>query len=240
MALVVLLTPMAFAFKIPCVIPIAYALISAPSAIVAVGCGGIVYYMMEYVKKAAAGMRGSDAAGLMGQVSAYAKTVFQNKEMWVAIAACIICFLVVYTVRRQSVVNIIIITAGDMYFGLNSQFSSLIIGGAAGIVVGLIMELFLFSVDYSRSERFEYEDDEYHYYVKAVPKLSVSTPEKTVKRINGHRETEIIDAAEVRKRSRKQGRNPQIKEGAPSRSHDMDEVEKMLLTQSLKQDLNLK
>ena len=55
------------------------------------------------------------------------------------------------------------------------------------------------------SERFEYEDDEYHYYVKAVPKLSVSTPEKTVKRINGHRETEIIDAAEVRKRSRKQG-----------------------------------
>lgn len=253
MALVVLLTPMAFAFKIPCVIPIAYALISAPSAIVAVGCGAIVYYMMEYVKKAAAGMKGSDAAGLMGQVSAYAKTVFQNKEMWVAIAACIICFLVVYTVRRQSVnhawkiaviagavVNIIIITAGDIYFGLNSQFSSLIIGGAAGIVVGLIMELFLFSVDYSRSERFEYEDDEYHYYVKAVPKLSVSTPEKTVKRINGHRETEIIDAAEVRKRSRKQGRNPQIKEGAPSRSHDMDEVEKMLLTQSLKQDLNLK
>ena len=58
-----------------------------------------------------------------------------------------------------------------MYFGLNSQFSSLIIGGAAGIVVGLIMELFLFSVDYSRSERFEYEDDEYHYYVNSIRAL---------------------------------------------------------------------
>lgn len=257
MALIVLLTPIAFAFKIPCVIPVAYALITAPTAIVAVSCGAIVYYMMEYVKKAAAGMKGSDAAGLMGQVSAYVKTVFQDKEMWVVIAACIICFLVVYTVRRQSVnhawkiavvagaiVNIIVITAGDMYFGLNTQFGSVIAGGVAGIIIGLIMELFLFSVDYSRSERFEYEDDEYHYYVKAVPKLSVSTPEKTVKRINGHRETEIIDAAEVRKRSKKQNKKPEIhssvKTGASVKSHDMDEVDRMLLTQSLKQDLNLK
>lgn len=257
MALLVLLTPMAFAFKIPCVIPIAYALVAAPAAIAAVGCGGIVYYMMEYIKKAAAGMKGSDAAGLMGQVSAYIKTVFQNKEMWVMIAACIISFLVVYTVRRQSVnhawkiavvsgaiVNIVVITVGDMYFGLNSQFVSLIIGGIAGIIIGLIMELFLFSVDYSRSERFEYEDDEYHYYVKAIPKLSVSTPEKTVKRINGHRETEIIDAAEVRRKSKKQSKKPErrspVKEGASVRGRDMEEVDKMLLTQSLKQDLNLK
>ncbi|MEZ3434075.1 MAG: hypothetical protein K1W34_05520 [Lachnospiraceae bacterium] len=257
MALIVLLTPIAFALKIPCVIPIAYALVMPMAAIAAVGCGGIVYYMMEYIKKAAAGMKGSDAAGLMGQVSAYIKTVFQNKEMWVMIAACIICYLVVYTVRRQSVnhawkiavvagaiVNIVVVTAGDMYFGLNSQFTSLIVGGAAGIVVGLIMELFLFAVDYSRTERFEYEDDEYHYYVKAIPKLSVSSPEKTVKRINGHRETEIIDAAEVRRKSKKQGKKPEnrspVREGAPGRGRDMEEVDKMLLTQSLKQDLNLK
>lgn len=257
MAVIVLLTPIAFAFKIPCVIPIVYALVAAPTAIVAIGCGAVVYYMMEYVKKAAAGMKGADAAGLMGQVSAYAKTVFQDKEMWVVIAACIICFLVVYTVRRQSVnhawkiavtagaiVNIVVITAGDMYFGLNTQFNSLIIGSVAGIIIGLILELFLFSVDYSRSERFEYEDDEYHYYVKAVPKLSVSTPEKTVKRINGHRETEIIDAAEVRKRNKKQNKNPgkhsPAKAGSSVKSRDMAEVDNMLLTQSLKQDLNLK
>ena len=46
----------------------------------------------------------------------------------------------------------------------------------------------------------QYDYEEYYYYVKAVPKLSVATPEKTVKRINGRRETEIIDTESVRRR----------------------------------------
>lgn len=251
MALAVLLTPIAFLLKIPYVIPIAYALIATPAAIVAVGCGTIVYYMMEYVKKAAAGMKGSDAAGLMGQVSAYVKTVFQSKEMWIVITAFIISFLVVYTIRRQSmnhawklaviagaVVNVIVITAGDMAFGVNASFQSLILGGIAAILIGLILELFFFSVDYAKSEKFQYEDDEYYYYVKAIPKISVATPEKTVKKINEHRETEIINASEVHKRSRRQGEASPRPSG--SKKRNIDEVDKMLLTQSLKKDLHLK
>ena len=30
----------------------------------------------------------------------------------------------------------------------------------------------------------QFEDDEYYYYVKAVPKMTVAAPEKTVKKIN--------------------------------------------------------
>ena len=37
---------------------------------------------------------------------------------------------------------------------------------------------FLFSVDYSRTERVQFEDDEYYYYVKAVPKVVVATPRR--------------------------------------------------------------
>ena len=54
-------------------------------------------------------------------------------------------------------------------------------------------------MDYARSESLQFEDDEYYYYVKAIPKVSVSTPEKTVKRINERQETEIIDTEAVRK-----------------------------------------
>ena len=38
-------------------------------------------------------------------------------------------------------------------------------------MVSLILQFFLFHVDYRRTEYLEYEDDEYHYYVKAVPKV---------------------------------------------------------------------
>ena len=246
-ALIVLLTPIAFVLKVPYVMPVACAFLLAPTAAVSIGCGTVAYYMMAYVKKAAAGMKGSDAEGLMGQISAYAKGVFQNKEMWVVIVSFIISFLVVYTVRRQSinhawkvaavlgaVVNIIGVSAGNMALGGETNFAVLLVGNAAAIAVGLILELFFFSVDYARSENLQYEDDEYYYYVKAVPKLSVATPEKTVKRINERHETEIIDAVQVRKRSKRQEAR------VHGRKHDIGEVDKMLLTQSLKQDLNLK
>ena len=62
-----------------------------------------------------------------------------------------------------------------------------------------MLELFLFSVDYARSERLQFEDDEYYYYVKAIPKVAMTTPEKTVKKINERQETEIIDAEAVKR-----------------------------------------
>ena len=243
-------------------IPIAYALMSTPICLVAISCGTIVYYMLAYVKTAAAGMEGEGADGLMGQISAYVKQVFQSKEMWVVIVAFIICFLLVYTLRRQAmdhawkiaigagaVGNVILIVIGDIALGVHTSYVSLILGNVAAVIAGLILELFFFSVDYARSENLQYEDDEYYYYVKAVPKLSVATPEKTVKRINERQETEIIDPKEVRRRAgrvRKGGapekgrkERPMPKKGPSAKRHDMEEVDKMLLTQSLKNDLDL-
>lgn len=237
MALLVLLTPIAFFLKIPYVIPIACGLVLSPVSMVAVTCGTIVFYMLEYVRENASSLEGS--ADLLTQATTYLKQVFQDKELWIVIVAFIICCFVVYTLRRQAmdhawkiaivagaVANIIVIAVGDIAFGVHTSYGALIGGSIAAIAVGLILELFFFTVDYARSENLQYEDDEYYYYVKAVPKISVSTPEKTVKRINERQETEIIDAEEVRKKARKR--------------RDMKDVDKMLLTQSMEKDFGMK
>ena len=268
MALIVLLTPLAFVLKIPYVIPIACGLVAAPVSLVAIACGTIVFYMMEYVKKSAAAIEGAGAKGMLTQVANYAKQVFQNKEMWVIIVAFIICFFVVYTLRRQSmdhawkiaiiagaIASIIVIAVGDIALGVHTSYGALIGGSIAAVGIGLVLELFFFTVDYARSENLQFEDDEYYYYVKAIPKVSISTPEKTVKRINERQETEIINTEEVRRKSGKgQGTNaaapsqkkakapmrPSAKKGPSAKKHDMREVDKMLLTQSLRKDLDLK
>ena len=49
---------------------------------------------------------------------------------------------------------------------------------------GLVLEFFFFGGDYSRTERLEYEDDEYYYYVKAVPKATVAASHRKVKKIS--------------------------------------------------------
>ena len=273
MAILVLLTPLAFALKIPYVIPIAAALVTGPVSLVAIACGTIVFYMMEYVKKVALSIDGGGSKAILAQSTAYAKHVFTNKEMWVVIFAFIVCFFLVYTLRRQSmdqawkiaiivgaIANIIVVAVGSMSMGLHISYLSLMIGSLFAVIGGLVLEFFFFSVDYARSENLQFEDDEYYYYVKAIPKVSVSTPEKTVKRINERQETEIMNPDEVRKMAKKsaENRNRSVsnngvrisqanpgkkrppKKGPVTKKHDMKEVDKMLLTQSLKRDLNLK
>jgi len=223
-AVVVLLTPVAFMLNIPHVIPITCALVTEPMTVVAVVFGTIVFYMLEYVKLAVPTLQGDEAAGMMTQITAYVKQVFQNKQMWVVIVAFIICYLLVYAIRRcamdhawkvaiavGTVVNIIVITAGNIVLGEHTKYGSLIGGSMVAIIVGIILEFFIFSVDYSRSENLQFEDDDYYYYVKAVPKMTVSIQEKTIKRINERYEVDIEETPE-----------------------DIDE---MLLAQSLREEL---
>ena len=89
------------------------------------------------------------------------------------------------------VVYVLVILAGGFYFGLNINVIAQIIYTVISVVIGLLLEFFVFGGDYSRTERLEYEDDEYYYYVKAVPKASVATSERSIKKING--DTEAAD-----------------------------------------------
>ena len=294
MAFVVLLTPIAFALKIPFVVPVACALIYTPVSLVPMGCGTAVYYMIEYLKKTSTSSKASGSKAMLSEITTYVQKVFQNKEMWIYIVAFIIGFFVIYTIRRQemdhawkigiiagAIANVVVMAIGSIVLGVNVSYGSLIIGNVLAAVAGLILELFLFSVDYARSERLQFEDDEYYYYVKAIPKVAVTTPEKTVKKINERQETEIIDAEAVKRlsqdvtdeetraidvdshmehgvkkesvhrptygdseyRSPAQIRASKAKRRSPKRGpapkkHDMKDVDKMLLTQSLENEFH--
>jgi hypothetical protein len=67
---------------------------------------------------------------------------------------------------------------------------ALIIYTVVAVLIGIILEFFVFGGDYTRTERLEYEDDDYYYYVKAVPKALVATSERSIKKINGEADRE--------------------------------------------------
>ena len=247
MSLLVLLTPVAFMFKIPYVIPIACALVAGPSTIIAIILGTVTFYMLEYIKKATSALQAEETAEMMNQISAYVKGLFLNKQMWIYIIAFTICVLLVYTIRRQALdhawkiavaagaaVNIIVIAGGSIVLGEQAQYGALIIGTVFAVVLGLIFEFFFFSVDYAKSENLQFEDDEYYYYVKAVPKLAVSGQEKTIKKINYYQEDEEFVEEDVKKTSK---RKKTLKKGPAVKKQDMDDVDKILLSQSLKKEL---
>lgn len=265
-ALLLLVTPVAFMLHVPYVVPVACALVLGPISAVPVVFGTIIYYMIECVRTSATAITSAD--GITRQISLFVKTVFQDKTLWITVIAFIISIFVVYTVRRLSVdhawkiaaasgavVNIVVIVIGDIVFDIHTSYNMLIIGNIAAVVIGFIMEFFLFSVDYSRTERLQFEDDEYYYYVKAIPKISVTAPEKTVKHINERKETGEIAGTEPERRQR--SKSGQTEKPAVRKTKTVSKVKRpkspavqqptrvggntdeILLAQSLKEELDI-
>ena len=198
-AWLVLLSALAFGLKIPLVIPIAFGLMGTPVWIVPASCGVIAYYMVDYVKDSAAALRNTDAESLFDSLMSSTKQVLTSREMWLMVVTVVLGILVVNLVRTRAVdhawkiasaagavVSVIVAAAGNIALNAGISYVSLVVSAVIGILVGVVLELLFFSVDYSRTENIQFEDDEYYYYVKAVPKVGVSAPEKEVKHITGN------------------------------------------------------
>lgn len=195
-SVVVLLTPLSFALKVPYIMPLALGLSKTPASVISVGCGTIIYYFMAFINENATAINVMED-DMTTKFRYLIDGLVDNKAMIVTIVAFSIALIVVYVIRRMSVdhswtiamiagtlVNIVMLLVGDLIFDTKVSILGVLIGGIVAILLAKGLQFFIFSVDYSRTERVQFEDDEYYYYVKAVPKLSVATPTKTVKKIN--------------------------------------------------------
>lgn len=194
LAVVLVLTPLAFLIKIPCAVPIIAGLLSGPAAVVPVGCGTAVYYLINYMSGNSTSL-GSAEAEATKAVSLF-QSLFGNKEMFLVLLAMVLTVLVVYAVRRMQIdyaweiaillgagVNAVICLMGALLPDVKMGILQVVLGNAVALLPAFLVKFFVFSVDYTRTERVQFEDDEYYYYVKAVPKNTISASEKKVKKI---------------------------------------------------------
>ena len=184
-----LLTPLLFFLRIPYVVPLVVGLSGSLVSIVPVCSGVCIYYILMYLKQNAGTLTGSSMAEMADRFIQIVKNVFGNELMWVMVAAFAAAILVVFILKNLSVdyswsiAIVAVIFIGDFNFNLPVSAGSMIFGIVASVVIALIYQFFVFAVDYTRTEYLQYEDDDYYYYVKAVPKLTVSAPDVKVQRI---------------------------------------------------------
>ena len=79
--------------------------------------------------------------------------------------------------------------AGVLFVGNRDDIMLLVIGNVVTLVVGLLLVFFARGFDYSRTEHVQFEDDEYYYYVTAVPKVHITASDKEIKRITSETTT---------------------------------------------------
>lgn len=203
--IVVLLTPLLFAFKIPYVMPVAMGLLTGPVSAVSVSCGVIVYYMVQFITNNVTTFSAMDAETGSQKLKIMLDGILDNKAMAVTLIVFVIVLFLVYMIRRMSIdhawmiaivsglsVSAILLLVCEFILELHFSVISIVIGCTVSFVICSVIQFLEFNVDYNRTEIVQFEDDEYYYYVKAVPKNILAVPEKSVKRINKQRKKTAV------------------------------------------------
>ena len=194
---VVILTPLLFALKMPYVIPVAVGLVGSPLSAISVACGVLLFYFLNTMVSSAPTLSSMGEKEYLDKIRFLIDAVMKNKPALVIAGAFAMTVIIVYLVRRLSVehawtiaivagamINLVLLLIGDLMYSINLSMGSAIFGSILAVLVGMVIQFFRFCVDYGRTEWVQFEDDDYYYYVKAVPKMNIATGTKTVKRIN--------------------------------------------------------
>lgn len=193
----IVLTALAFVIRVPYAVPLLVGLGGSLASVIPVGFGVFIYYLMMYVKQNAGILTGEASVDFIQRYSQILRSVLVNQTMIVMIAAFGAGIVVVYLIRRLSidyawqaaviagtVTELFVILIGNFVFGVSVAAAGLILGLVLSALIAAVFTFFVFTVDYTRTEHVQFEDDDYYYYVKAVPKMTVSTPDVKVQKIS--------------------------------------------------------
>lgn len=190
-AVAVLLTPIAFMLKIPYVIPVSMGLVGTPTSLAAVGSGVIVYSVLHYISVNADSIKEMGNVGSkLASIKEVTEAVVMNRTMIALTVSFAITVVIVYIIRRMSIkyswfiaiavgaVSCFVITVvANKAVGGSVSIGGAFVGTLVSIIINLILQYFCFDLDYNKTEKVQFEDDEYYYYVKAVPKNTIKLPE---------------------------------------------------------------
>lgn len=197
-AFIIVLLPVMFILNIPAVVPLLIAVIAPLDSLISIVFGTIIYFMIHYVNINTTVF--NDMANTeLQKASLLLEGTFTNNVFLYTLIIMIIVFVVVFLVKRVNSnrsndiavcigtgVNIILLIAANLIFNTISAdaiIESVVFSVIAGIIAEVIHNAVL-PLDYTRTNMLQFEDSEYYYYVRAIPKAAIEKQTVRVKRIN--------------------------------------------------------
>ena len=192
--ILIILYPVLAQFNLHFMLPLIGAMAFNPFAAVPVAFGVVFVKVLEYLKEAASlGDPGTDVQGIMTSYQYIFDNLLADKALAAYIVVFTIVIVVVYAISRLSinyswyiaiVAGTIINVAGLAVLGADAPSISIgmvVVGSVLGGLIAALVQFMGCTLDYARKEYLQFEDDDYYYYVKAVPKIHVTEEERTVK-----------------------------------------------------------
>ena len=194
----IVLTPICFVLHIPYIMPAAGGLLTDPTSAVSILCGTFLYYFLKGIRDSAPTLAQMEEDSRTAKVTAIVNQITGNREMMLLLLVFALMVVIVYVLRRLAIrhawtlaiiagfmVEFVIMLAGFVILGLGSRILYIVLGNVVSVAIAFLLKFLFFHVDYKRTERVQFEDDDYYYYVRAVPKIKVPAQEKQVKKISG-------------------------------------------------------
>ncbi|MDO4975853.1 MAG: hypothetical protein Q4E53_01185 [Eubacteriales bacterium] len=204
-----LVVPALFYLKVGIVIPAVLAVAIGFHALVPTLAGVVLYYFYVTLLEVVPILKGAEVSGMGAGVMYAANSIIKNQTFFIVVVASALTIILTSLLNRMfnerawlisgalgSAIMAFTVMAGSLYYKVNIPIWNVLIEMAVSFVLCLIFNLFRGIGDVSRIEKTVFEDDEYIYYVKAVPKVKVSQSDRNVKIINEKIPTEIMDEAE--------------------------------------------
>ena len=198
---IMILTPILFFLKLPYVVPVVAALTVGMTGIVPAVSGVFIYYIITFAANYSTAISTLDVNNAFQNINFIFNNILTNKELVTIVVSFAVVITMIYFIKRLSVnySAIIAVIAGCVtdaliqiiafaVLSVNFSIIGMIAGHIAAIIVGLAINFFIMSVDYTATEYVQFEDDDYYYYVKAVPKMSVARKNVTIKKFNSSKD----------------------------------------------------
>lgn len=203
----ILAIPLLTVFHISYLVPLLAGIFCGPSIISAIVIGVIFRYIFMGIQEVSMVPAGTiDLEDMVGVLKYVVDYVLENNEIMLFLISFVITYLVTYLTRRRKVkyasqVGILVGTMNMLIFFLmgniiiDAEINVVMVLFGISISTGIayIIQFFHITLDYTGIKSLQFEDEEYYYYVKAVPKLSVAKKEETRKLINPKQELDYID-----------------------------------------------
>ena len=178
-------------------VPILMGSTSNPATILPTICGVIVYHLIDIVKVAAGREVELNLEDVVGLYTDVFDQLMDNHKMIMMIVVFSLVITVVWFIRRFSfdysfqislgagvLVNILGFLIADLKYDVTVSVGTLILMSVLSGIIAMFCDYMKRILDYTAVERVQFEDDDYYYYVKAVPKVNISLREMDVKHFN--------------------------------------------------------
>lgn len=189
--------PVLLHWGMPYFMPIFLGIFSTPIAVIPLICGSVAYYTLRAVGDATQGSGSFNPDEALQIFKTVADRFKNDKEMILVAVVLAAVLLIVYILRRSKfnhsteiatvtgvVVSMIIFMLSCIGMDLEMSIVKIIVFSLLGGALAYVAYFMKTVLDYSAVENVQFEDDDYYYYVKAVPKIKISAGVSKVKKIS--------------------------------------------------------